>query len=128
VYYQITDGIRVTVYPAYIPAQSQPHAGRYVFSYRVRIENVRSDTVQLVWRDWFIHDPVAGDQGVSGEGVVGLKPVLPPGAVHEYKSFCILEGPEGFMEGRYEFTQPGGGDRLHAKIPRFYLRAGAQPA
>ncbi len=126
-FYQITDGIRVTVQPAYLPARSQPEASRYVFAYRVRIENVRSDTVQLVRRAWFIHDPVAGDQEVSGEGVVGQKPVLSPGMVHEYQSFCVLEGPEGFMEGRYEFMRPNG-DRLHATIPRFLLRAGAYPA
>jgi ApaG protein len=120
-YYRITDGIRVTVHPAYLPEQSVPYAGRYVFAYRIRIENVGDRAAQLVWRHWYIHDSAAGDSEVEGEGVVGEQPLLAPGQVHEYQSFCILQGPEGTMEGHYEFVREDG-SRFHAAIPLFHLR------
>jgi ApaG protein len=120
-FYRMTEGIRITVYPSYVPAQSDPDAARFVFSYRIRIENVGPKAAQLVWRHWYIHDPVAGDQEVSGEGVIGQKPVIQPGGVHEYSSFCVLQGPEGSMEGSYEFLRAGGVS-FRAAIPRFLLR------
>jgi ApaG protein len=121
-FYQITEGIRVTVQPSYLPAQSDPSAPRYVFAYRIRIENVSDAPAQLLWRHWFIHDPVGGDSEVEGEGVVGQQPRLAPGGVHEYQSFCVLRGPEGHMEGWYEFVRPGGAV-FRVGIPRFALRA-----
>jgi ApaG protein len=120
-FYRITEGIRITVYPAYLLSESDPEASRYVFSYRIRIENVGTEQVQLMWRHWFIHDPVAGDQEVSGEGVVGQQPLIAPGGVHEYQSFCVLQGPEGSMEGSYEFVRPKSGP-FKAAIPKFLLR------
>jgi ApaG protein len=52
---------------------------------------------------------------------VGEQPHLTPGDVHEYQSFCVLEGPEGSMRGFYEFRRPDG-TRFNAAIPRFVLR------
>ena len=118
-----TQGIRVTVTPFFVPSQSDPGAGRYVFAYNVRVENLGGDAAQLVWRHWFIHDPVAGDSEVEGEGVVGEQPVIPPEGEHEYQSFCVLAGPRGHMEGYYEFASAGGPFR--ATIPRFTLDARA---
>lgn len=120
-YYRITDGIRVTVHPVYLPQQSSPATPRYVFAYHIRIENVGDTAAQLVWRHWYIHDPVAGDSEVEGEGVVGEQPLLAPGEVHEYQSFCILQAPEGSMEGFYELVRPDG-TRFKATIPRFMLQ------
>ena len=122
-FYRITDGIRVTVQPVYLPEQSSPASDRYVFAYHIRIENVGSDPAQLMWRHWYIHDPVAGDSEVEGEGVIGVQPLIAPGAVHEYQSFCVLQAPEGTMEGFYELVRPDGA-RFRADIPRFVLRAG----
>lgn len=120
-YYRITDGIRVTVQPVYLPQHSSPATPRYVFAYHIRIENVGNRAAQLIWRHWYIHDPVAGDSEVEGEGVVGEQPLLAPGEVHEYQSFCVLEGPSGSMEGFYEFTRPDG-TRFKAAIPKFLLQ------
>ncbi len=120
-YYRITDGIRVTVQPVYLPQHSSPATPRYVFAYNIRIENVGDRAAQLVWRHWYIHDPVAGDSEVEGEGVVGEQPLLAPGEVHEYQSFCILQAPEGSMEGFYELVRPDG-TRFKAAIPRFMLQ------
>jgi ApaG protein len=119
-FYQVTEGIRVTVRPYFAAEHSDPLEPRYVFVYRIRIENTSDRTAQLLWRHWYIHDVIAGDSEVEGEGVVGEQPVLAPGDTHEYESFCVLRGPLGHMEGYYEFKRP---DRtlFRATVPRFPL-------
>lgn len=123
-FYQITEGIRITVRPVHVPEQSNPLTNRHVFVYHVRIENVSDTPVQLLWRHWFIHDPVAGDHEVEGEGVIGQQPRIEPGSVHEYQSFCVLRAPSGHMEGYYKFRRPDG-TTFRAAIPRFRLRVHA---
>lgn len=118
----VTDAIRVTVQAAYLAAESDPGALRYVFPYFVRIENAGRETVRLFWRHWRIHDPVAGDVEVEGEGVVGESPLLAPGESHEYQSFCVLSSPTGHMDGFYHFRR-GDGSVFRAPIPRFLLHA-----
>ena len=120
-FHRITEGIRVTAQPVYLAGQSDPDGQRFVFAYHMRIENVGDTAAQLLWRHWYIHDPVAGDSEVEGEGVIGEQPLVAPGGVHEYQSFCVLRGPEGHMEGYYEFVRPGG-ERFRVAIPRFLLR------
>lgn len=121
-FYKETQGIRITVRPVYLPDHSQPERRQYVFAYFVRIENVSKKTVQLLSRHWYIHDAIGEDNEVVGDGVVGQQPVLPPGGVHEYNSFCVLKAPNGHMEGTYTFI--GRDDVVFdAAIPRFYLDA-----
>ena len=117
----VEDWMRVSVVPVYAEAPSDPPL-KYVFVYSVRIENVGSEPAQLFWRHWKIHDVVAGDQEVEGEGVVGESPTLAPGEVHEYDSFCVLRGWTGHMEGFYHFRKQEG-DVFRAPIPRFVLEA-----
>ena len=117
-----THGIRVTVRPRYLAERSLPQAARYVFTYAVRIENVGAQTVQLLTRRWLIHDDLGEELEVAGEGVIGVQPVLGPGEVHEYESFCILKSPSGFMEGHYAFVADDGVG-FRALIPRCTLEA-----
>ena len=116
-----TEGIRISVRPFYLIEQSDPAAGRYVWTYHVRIENQGDSAAQLLWRHWRIYDPIGGDQEVEGEGVVGDQPHVASGDAYEYESFCILEGPSGSMEGSYQFRRPDG-SHFDAAIPRFLLR------
>lgn len=120
-FYRITEGIRVTAHPFYLAGESDPARQHYVFVYHIRIENVGDTPARLLWRHWYIHDPVGGDQEVEGEGVVGQTPMLAPGDVHEYQSFCVLQSPHGYMEGSYQFRRPDG-SKFDAAIPRFLLR------
>jgi ApaG protein len=120
-YHAITDGIRVTVRPRYSGAYSDPAEPRFVFVYHIRIENVGARTAQLLRRRWTIHDDAHGDTEVEGEGVIGEQPVLAPGDVHEYESYCVLRGPAGTMEGDYAFAAAGAPFRV--RIPRFRLDA-----
>ena len=126
-YHRVTDGIRITVRPEFLPGQSRPGAGQWVFSYDIRIENVGTESAHLLPRHWWIHDSIGEDLEVQGDGVVGLQPLVEPGEVHEYQSFCVLKSPTGHMEGSYTFERPDG-SRFQAEIPRFQLDAGETPA
>lgn len=119
-FYRITDGIRVTVRPTYLEEQSDPDGQHFVFSYAVRIENVSDALVRLISRHWLIHDEVGVDTEVIGEGVIGEQPLLTPGKVHEYESFCILKSGEGYMVGEYTFKGPDG-RHFQVQIPKFTL-------
>ena len=123
-YHRMTNGVRITARPVYASEHSDPMEPRYVFVYFIRIENLGERTAQLLWRHWYIHDVVAGDSEVAGEGVIGEQPVLAPGDVHEYNSFCVLETFTGTMEGTYLMQRPNG-ERFRITIPRFDLRAAA---
>lgn len=121
-YTETTENITVSVRPIFLDGQSDPMSRKFVFAYFVRIENGGNEEVQLLRRHWFIHDGDSDAKEVEGEGVVGKQPVIPPGAAHEYSSFCVLETFEGFMEGTYTMVRPNG-DRFKIVIPRFNLRA-----
>ena len=121
-YYRLTNQIRITVRPQYLPERSQPSVGEFVFAYYVRIENVGERTAQLLRRRWLIHDSIGEDQVVEGDGVVGQQPVIPSGGVHEYQSFCVLRSQSGHMEGQY-FFEAEDGQIFAAEIPRFVLDA-----
>jgi ApaG protein len=120
-YYRSSSGIRITVSPRFAPEHSDANEPRYVFIYHIRIENIGDRTAQLLWRHWYIHDDRAGVTEVQGEGVVGEQPVLAPGDVHEYESYCVLQGSTGHMEGYYVFHSPDG-QEFRAEIPRFDLK------
>ena len=117
-----TDKITIKVRPVFIDSQSDPLEKKFVFAYYVSIENSGTESVQLLRRHWFINHGGGRVEEVEGEGVVGQQPVIQPGKVHEYNSFCILETYEGSMEGTYLF-QRDKGEYFRATIPRFILRA-----
>jgi ApaG protein len=121
-FYRITAGIRITVRPTYLRERSNPMLEQYVFAYNIRIENVGEQAAQLRTRRWLIHDEAVGDTVVEGEGVVGEQPHLLPGQVHEYRSFCVLKAPHGWMEGTYRFVRDDA-STFDATIPRFTLAA-----
>lgn len=121
-FYRISSGIRISVHPTYLRDRSNPLLGQHVFAYHIRLENVSEHAAQLRTRRWLIHDEAVGDTVVEGEGVVGEQPHLLPGQVHEYRSFCVLKAPSGWMEGAYRFVRDDGSS-FNAYIPRFALVA-----
>lgn len=121
-YYKCTDGIRVTVRPVFLPERSHAPKQQFVFAYFVRIENIGTESAQLRSRRWLIHDSIGEETVVEGEGVVGEQPLLAPGQLHEYQSFCVLKSSGGWMEGQYFFQRPAG-SMFPAQIPRFHLAA-----
>lgn len=121
-----SEGIRVSVQPSFSLAESDPSEGTWVFSYRVGLRNEGGVPAQLLFRHWYIHDSGGEDTEVDGEGVVGQQPVLVPGGVHSYSSFCVLRSPVGYMEGYYTFIRAEG-ERFRVSIPRFSLEAPLPP-
>ncbi len=122
IYQELTDGILIRVRPTFSLADSSLDEGRFVFTYHVEMENQGEEPARLLFRHWRIHNAGGDDAEVDGEGVVGHQPVLSPGGAHEYKSYCILESPAGYMEGHYTFERPDG-SRFMARVPRFPLAA-----
>ncbi|MFP5356457.1 MAG: Co2+/Mg2+ efflux protein ApaG [Gemmatimonadota bacterium] len=121
-HHRITDGIRITARPAYVAGRSNPGARQFVFTYRIRIENIGAHAARLMTRRWLIHDEGATDTIVEGDGVIGEQPRIAPGKAHEYSSFCVLTSPVGWMEGSYHFVRDDGSE-FDAIIPRVSLVA-----
>ena len=119
-YEKATSGIRVRVQPRFSLADSDPSEGSFVFSYQVNMANEGDLAAQLLFRHWLIHDSATGDSLVDGEGVVGVQPHLAPGGSHEYRSYCVLRSPVGYMEGYYTFARPDGRE-FRVEVPRFHL-------
>ncbi len=121
-YEKATDGIRVQVEPSFSLADSDPVEGTFVFSYDIRVANESKSPARLLFRHWLIHDAVGEDTEVDGEGVIGLQPVIDPGGSHEYRSYCVLRSPAGYMEGYYTFARPDG-QKFRVEVPRFHFTA-----
>ncbi len=119
-YDRTTRGIRIEVQPFYLEDQSTPDQGHFVWAYRVKIENIGTERVQLLNRYWKITDAVGHIKEVRGPGVVGEQPRLDPGESFEYTSGTPLSTPSGIMVGTYEMTTDSG-DTFPVEIPPFSL-------
>lgn len=115
-----TQKIKVEVHPSYVRDQSDPQSSYYYFSYKVRISNQGDKPVQLVRRHWVIKDAFGQMEEVSGDGVVGMQPLLKPGESFEYSSFCPLSTPTGSMQGTY-YMKGSNGEEIQVEIPMFIL-------
>lgn len=120
-YIETTNGIEVMVLPFFVPEQSDSSAGHYLFGYHVTITNRSDCEAKLISRHWIITDGHNQTEEVQGDGVVGLQPLLQPGASFEYTSACPLKTPTGNMRGTYHMID-GQGHPLTVKIPLFLLR------
>lgn len=117
-----TRGVRVFVDPSFDPARSEPEKDRWFFLYTVTIENLGTETVQLISRRWEITDGNGHVENVHGPGVVGEQPVLVPGESFKYTSGCPLRTDVGRMEGCYQMRTTDG-ETFDAEIAPFTLSA-----
>ncbi|MDY7229121.1 Co2+/Mg2+ efflux protein ApaG [Hyalangium rubrum] len=115
-----SEGIRITVKPAYWQERSAPESGHYAFKYTVEIANVGTAPAQLRSRHWIITDANGRVEEVRGEGVVGKQPKLAPGERFEYTSWAMLRTPFGSMHGSYAMVRPDG-QQFEARIAEFAL-------
>lgn len=120
-YTAITRGIRIRVRSFYLADQSNPDESKFVWAYRIRIENEGRETVQLRKRTWMITDARGRMQRVHGDGVIGQQPVLEPGENFEYTSGTPLDTPSGFMTGTYHMVATVTGENFDVAIPTFSL-------
>jgi ApaG protein len=112
--------IEIKPVPRFIPEQSDPDDGRYVFAYTITIRNLGELPAQLIARHWIITDANNEVQEVRGLGVIGNQPLLKPGESFEYSSGCSLATPVGTMKGAYQMVGEDG-TRFEAEIPEFVL-------
>jgi len=116
-----TDDIQVEVVPYYVPGESNPAIGKFIYSYHVVITNNSRDNVKLLTRHWFIADSIQERREVKGDGVVGQQPELSPGQSFEYTSWCPLHSPIGKMYGYYTFVNLSKNTTFQVEIPEFIL-------
>jgi ApaG protein len=119
-YSAVSNSIRVTVQPKFMPEQSQPDQGRYFWAYTIEIANGGALTVQLTHRHWKITDGDGRCEEVRGAGVVGEQPTLKPGQSFRYTSGCPLNTPSGVMVGAYRMLDENG-RVFEVDIPAFSL-------
>ena len=112
--------IKVKVQSRFLPEQSKPEDGRFVFAYTIRIHNSGNVPARLISRHWLITDDNGKVQEVRGEGVVGEQPWLRPGEDFEYTSGAVLETPIGTMQGSYQMLADDGTE-FDADIAPFTL-------
>jgi ApaG protein len=116
----VTRNVRISVQAQYVEQRSQPEDGLWFFAYRVELENLGEETVQLLSRHWVITDGEGRIEEVRGPGVVGEQPVLEPGERFHYTSACPLPTPFGTMHGSYQMIADNG-ERFDATIAPFTL-------
>lgn len=120
---QITSGIKISVETTFEGSFYKNYKIQYAFGYTVTIENQSKDSVQLNARHWEILDALNNIETVTGEGVIGKKPVLKPGESHTYTSGCLLTSPFGAMQGHYSMINFTTTKKFQVTIPTFKLSA-----
>jgi ApaG protein len=116
----VTRGVRIRVAPRYVPDQSDPLNGQYLFAYHVTIRNEGEVTVKLLSRHWVITSGEGRVEEVRGPGVVGYQPELKPGEEFQYTSACPLNTPVGTMHGSFQMITDSG-ESFDALIAPFRL-------
>lgn len=116
-----THSIEVSVSCSFIQTDGREHQPVFVFGYHITIRNDSNEPVQLMEREWHITDGFGIQRSVKGEGVVGIKPEILPGASFSYSSYCPLASPFGQMEGEYLLHTAERAVRV--RIPRFFMES-----
>ena len=117
---KLSESIEIGVKTLYLSEQSDPKANRYVFAYSIEIHNAGDEAVELLSRYWHIKDDNEKVQEVSGEGVVGQKPLILPGQAFKYASGAIIGTETGVMHGSYEMLAASG-RKFNTPIAPFLL-------
>ncbi len=120
---QVTSGIKISVETNFEGSFYKNYKIQFAFGYTVTIENQSKDSVQLNARHWEIMDALNNVEVVTGEGVIGEKPVLKPGESHTYTSGCLLTSPFGAMQGHYSMVNFTTTKKFQVAIPTFKLSA-----
>ncbi len=119
----ISGGVKVSVETYYQPEYSNPVGHEFMFAYRINIENENDFPVQLLSRHWYIFDSEGTRREVTGEGVVGVQPVIKPGESYQYVSGCNLRSEMGRMFGQYTLKNVSNHQEFKVGIPVFFMTA-----
>ena len=114
--------LHVEVLPRFLPEQSAPEQGHFVFSYTITVTNTGDIAAQVISRTWNVNDANGHTEKVKGLGLVGRQPLLQPGEKFEYTSGTRLHTPTGTMHGSF-FCVAEDGEKFDADVPMFVLDA-----
>lgn len=112
--------INITVNAFFVESESDVTQNRYIFAYTITIINKGKRDAQLLKRHWILTNGNGKVDEISGEGVVGLKPLIHSGEGFRYTSSALLETDVGIMQGYYTF-QDDSGELFNAEIAPFTL-------
>ncbi|MEO6538554.1 MAG: Co2+/Mg2+ efflux protein ApaG [Ferruginibacter sp.] len=120
---KISGGVKITVETYYQPEYSNPVNSEFMFAYKITLENNNVFPVKLLRRHWHIYDSNGSMKEVEGEGVVGVQPLIAPGASYQYISGCNLRSELGKMLGTYLFENSHNQRTFNVTIPSFEMCA-----
>ncbi len=120
---QITKGILIQVEPLFSELYSNADAQNFVFTYKITIQNNTDFTCKLVSRKWEIFDSINHHSEVEGDGVIGKQPIITPGEVYSYESYCPLRSEVGYMKGIFNMFRLDNNTYFEVVIPQFELIA-----
>jgi len=121
-----TNDIVVEISPLFIPeksvisSSSSSSPSSYVWAYKIQMTVDSKSTkpkAKLKTRKWKIKDENDNVKYVSGI-VNRFLPVMYPGAVYEYKSFCTLSTPSGSMKGSLKMVYVDSGIEFDVEVPK----------
>lgn len=119
-YSQTTEKIEVTVKSFYLEKESSIIEEKYVHIYYISVENKSEKPIRIVKRHWYIKNSFDEVIEVSGEGVVGQRPLINPGDTYSYNSYSVIKTYSGTMKGFYE-AENSEGVSMKINIPEFRL-------
>jgi ApaG protein len=125
----VTEGIAIHARSQFVPHQSD--FNQYLWAYEITISPQNPiKRWRLASRKWEIGDVSGFRHTVEGSGVVGLHPEVYPGSEPiTYESCCLLQAPDGWMQGSFQFVNMDNpSETLSAQVDRFSLKlpAGAE--
>ena len=114
------NNVIVNAVSEFIPELSKKNDSNYYYLYEVTIQNKSRKKIKLLSRHWDISDSSGNKKQIDGDGVVGKNPIINPGEMFKYKSYCPLKTEFGFMSGFYTMKNEDG-DVFKVAIPEFPL-------
>lgn len=117
----ITEGVEIRVSVVYRQDLSNIEKNLYFFNYEVFITNHNPFAIQLLHRNWYVFDSMNDTNLISGEGVVGEKPILKSHKSYTYMSGCEMFSEMGYMKGFYTFKNLSSDKIFQVVIPKFHL-------
>lgn len=124
-----TEGVRVEATSNFTETAVYSGTQLYVFTYRVRVTNLRSEQIQVIGRSWIVRN-AKGDiethVPLTANAIVGQQPVLSPGETFQYYSGSQLTTPTGDQSGCLaisviSFPAKGTNKQIVARINPFLL-------
>lgn len=92
-----------------------------VWSYDIQIENMGKSPIMILRRYWKLIDEMGLMREITGDGVVGQKPVIHPGEVFQYTSYANIRAGSGMMYGKYYALDLDSGEEIELDIPAISL-------